>query len=140
MHSGPTVAIAMELVTGTSLRYLCGAAQPVAKLAHWGAQIAHALAAAHSSGIVHQDIKPENLMLRPDGFIKVLDFGLAREAGAGRAPGESASGTLGYMSPEQVLQRSITAASDVFSSESCCTSWHRERIRSAAIRQASPPG
>jgi serine/threonine protein kinase/sugar lactone lactonase YvrE len=114
IHSGPTVAIAMELVAGTSLRQFCGAAQPVEKVALWGAQIARALAAAHARGIVHRDIKPENLMLRPDEYIKVLDFGLARQAG-GRAAGELAAGTLGYMSPEELLQLPITAASDIFS-------------------------
>jgi eukaryotic-like serine/threonine-protein kinase len=115
IRSGPRVAIAMELVKGTSLRHFCGTAQPVEKLAHWGQQIAHALAAAHAGGIVHRDIKPENLMLRPDGYIKVLDFGLARQAGAERAEGEGAAGTLGYMSPEEILRRPITPASDIFS-------------------------
>lgn len=115
IRSGPTAAIAMELVTGTSLRNLCGTAQPVEKVIFWGRQIASALAAAHARGIVHRDIKPENLMLRPDGYIKVLDFGLARQAGAGPGDGEPAAGTLGYMSPEAILQRPITAASDIFS-------------------------
>lgn len=54
-------------------------------------------------------------MLRPDGYIKVLDFGLARLAGAERADDELALGTLGYMSPEEIEQRPITAASDVYS-------------------------
>jgi Tol biopolymer transport system component len=112
---GTTVAIAMELVTGTSLRHYCGTAQPVEKLALWGRQIARALAEAHARGIVHRDIKPENLMLRPDGYIKVLDFGLARPAGADRADDELALGTLGYMSPEEIDQGPITAASDIFS-------------------------
>ena len=115
IRSGPTVAIAMELVTGTSLRHYCGTAQPVEKVALWGRQIAHALAEAHARGIVHRDIKPENLMLRPDGYIKVLDFGLARRAGADRADDELALGTLGYMSPEEIEQQPITAASDIFS-------------------------
>jgi eukaryotic-like serine/threonine-protein kinase len=115
IRSGPTVAIVMELVTGTSLRHLCGKAHPAGEVALWGGQIAHALAAAHANGIVHRDIKPENLMLRPDGYIKVLDFGLARQAGAGREDDELALGTLGYMSPEEVLQLPIMAASDIFS-------------------------
>jgi Tol biopolymer transport system component len=104
----------MELVNGTSLRHFCGTAQPLGKVAFWGRQISDALAAAHARGIVHRDIKPENLVLRPDGYIKVLDFGLARQAGADRADG-GIEGTLGYMSPEEVLQRPITAASDIFS-------------------------
>jgi serine/threonine protein kinase/dipeptidyl aminopeptidase/acylaminoacyl peptidase len=114
IHSGPT-AIAMELVAGTPLRHFCGTAQRVEKVARWGGQIAHALAAAHAQGIVHRDIKPENLMLRSDGYIKVLDFGLARGAGVVRADTELAAGTLGYMSPEEVLQQRISAASDIFS-------------------------
>src|SRR5205823_3045806 len=77
IRSGPRVAIAMELVTGTTLRRFCNTAQPVGKVTLWGGQIANALAAAHARGIVHRDVKPENLMLRPDGYIKVLDFGLA---------------------------------------------------------------
>ena len=115
IRSGPTLAIVMELVTGTSLRRFCGTAQSVGKVALWGRQMAHALAAAHARGIVHRDIKPENLMLRPDGYIKVLDFGLARQAGADREDEQCPAGTLGYMSPEEVLQRPITAASDIFS-------------------------
>jgi len=115
IRAGPTVAIVMELVPGTSLRDLCGTPQPVGKVAFWGAQIAHALEAAHARGIVHRDIKPENLLLRPDGYVKVLDFGLARQAGSGRAYDDLVAGTLGYMSPEEVLQRPITAASDIFS-------------------------
>jgi serine/threonine protein kinase/WD40 repeat protein len=115
IRSGPTVAVAMELVSGTSLRHHCGKAQPVEKLAHWGRQIAHALAEAHARGIVHRDIKPENLMLRHDGYIKVLDFGLARRVGIDRADDELALGTLGYMSPEEIEQGPITSASDIYS-------------------------
>jgi serine/threonine protein kinase len=115
IRSGPRVAIAMELVTGASLRRSCGKAHPIEKVALWGGQIARALAAAHACDIVHRDIKPENLMLRPDDYIKVLDFGLARQAGAERAEGELPAGTLGYLSPEEVLQRPITASSDIFS-------------------------
>jgi Tol biopolymer transport system component len=114
IRSGPMIAIAMELVNGTSLRHFCGTSQPLGKVALWGRQIADALAAAHAHGIVHRDIKPENLVLRPDGYIKVLDFGLARQTGADRAD-DGIEGTLGYMSPEEVLQRPITAASDIFS-------------------------
>jgi eukaryotic-like serine/threonine-protein kinase len=114
IRSGPMIAIAMELVNGSSLRHCCGTSQPLGKVALWGRQIANALAAAHARGIVHRDIKPENLVLRPDGYIKVLDFGLARQAGVDRADG-GIEGTLGYMSPEEVLQQPITAASDIFS-------------------------
>ena len=114
IRSGPMAAIAMELVTGISFRSLCSTPQPLAKVARWGAQIARALEAAHARGIVHRDIKPENLMLRPDGLVKVLDFGIARQAGMDRSD-ESVAGTLGYMSPEELLEQPITAASDIFS-------------------------
>jgi Tol biopolymer transport system component len=115
--SGDGLAIVMELVNGRALRELCGKPHPVEDVARWGAQAARALAAAHEIGIVHRDIKPENLMLRPDGFIKILDFGLAR-----RLTSESAAstvglplGTLRYMSPEQIRAQSLTPATDIFS-------------------------
>ena len=114
------VVLAMELVEGSSLRRYCGEAQPPVRVIEWGCQIAHALAAAHEHGIVHGDIKPENLMVRPDGYIKVLDFGLARQLMTAEQP-ESTNpsgvlgGTLNYMSPEQTRGERPTRASDIFS-------------------------
>jgi Tol biopolymer transport system component len=115
-HSGR--AIAMELVEGRSLRELGGGIRPASQVMGWGRQIAQALAVAHAQGIVHRDIKPENVMVRPDGYVKVLDFGLARRvsAGAGRTSVSGLfGGTLNYMSPEQTRGEGATAASDVFS-------------------------
>lgn len=74
------IAIVMELVEGTSLRHLAGTPLPLDRVLHIGEQIGRALRAVHERGIVHCDIKPENLMLRPDGLVKILDFGLARDA------------------------------------------------------------
>jgi Tol biopolymer transport system component len=136
VHSCDQVAIAMELVEGDALRRFCGEPQPVMQVIHWGRQIAQALAAAHNRNIVHRDIKPENLMVRPDGYVKVLDFGLARQLAAtdesqgnqsqssiyppfGDVIKSNASamlaGTLNYMAPEQTRAEPATSASDVFS-------------------------
>lgn len=111
---GGTVAMVTELVEGESLRRRCREAQPASDVIRWGAELARALAAAHAKRVVHGDIKPENIMLRPDGYLKLLDFGLARRVetiGASELP----LGTVGYMSPEQVSGRPINAASDIFS-------------------------
>ena len=109
-------AIVMELVSGEELRSLCGAPQPVSRVLQIGEQLAQALAASHAANVVHRDIKPENIMVRADGYIKVLDFGLARRLDAvSISQGAPLTGTLRYMSPEQTLEQRATPASDVFS-------------------------
>jgi serine/threonine protein kinase len=113
IRSSEAVGIVMELVEGESFRALTGAAHPVAEVAAWGQRIAEALAASHAAGIIHRDIKPENLMLRRDGYVKILDFGLAVDPA--RGSGDLPAGTLRYMSPEQSRGAPLSPASDIFS-------------------------
>ncbi len=115
IHATSRLAIVMELVEGVSLRQLCGSPLPVDQVLHIGEQIARAMAAAHARGIVHCDIKPENLMLRPDGFVKVMDFGLARDLASVTSKSTMPAGTLRYMSPEQSRGEAPSPACDVFS-------------------------
>ncbi len=116
VHSDSRFAIAMELVDGKSLRELNRKRIHPRELVAISHQIADALAAAHAGGIVHGDIKPENILLRRDRYIKLLDFGLARKVTAETiASGFPALGTLRYMSPEQARGEPVTPASDVFS-------------------------
>src|SRR5262249_9514589 len=98
---------------------------PVGLLLNLGEQVARALAATHAAGITHRDIKPDNIMLRDDGYVKVLDFGLARlvpaaadDPAATRLLGQTTPGavigTAAYMSPEQARGETVTPASDIF--------------------------
>ena len=117
--------IAMELVDGTPLdRLLAEGPLAVPQALQYAAQIAAALAAAHASAIVHRDIKPGNVMVTPDGRVKVLDFGLAKLVE--RTPDEATKtalatragmilGTAAYMSPEQAEGRPVDGRSDIFS-------------------------
>ena len=108
----------MELVEGTALRSKVGAPVEPGQLAQIGHQIARALAAAHSAGIIHRDIKPENIILRTDGYVKVLDFGLARRINSEAqtsTSGLGGGGTVRYMSPEQIRGAKLTGSTDVFS-------------------------
>jgi serine/threonine protein kinase/tetratricopeptide (TPR) repeat protein len=121
--------IAMEYVEGATLREMLGGGPlPTKKLLQLGTQIADGLAKAHSAGIVHRDLKPENLMVTSDGFVKILDFGLAKLlpqlsgtrsematiAKEGTTPGV-VMGTAGYMSPEQAKGQAADFHSDQFS-------------------------
>ena len=116
--------LAMEFVTGRTLRDLIKDG-PVSlrRLLDVAAQFTDGLASAHGAGIVHRDLKPENLMVSADGFLKILDFGIAKlsPALAGLEGGQSLTGTglvigtPGYMSPEQASGRPVDFRSDQFS-------------------------
>ena len=122
--------IAMEYVEGETLRHRMARIRlRPSEVLDIAIQVAGALVAAHHAGIVHRDIKPENIMLRPDGYVKVLDFGLAKLmekqtpssdpeaptiAKLETDPGK-VMGTVSYMSPEQARGIPVDARSDVFS-------------------------
>jgi serine/threonine protein kinase/Tol biopolymer transport system component len=122
--------IATEYIEGETLRrHLRRAHAGVDESLRVAIQIADALSAAHKAGIIHRDIKPENVMLRPDGYVKVLDFGLAKlaERAAGDSDPEAPTralvntnpgvvmGTAQYMSPEQARGLEVDARTDIFS-------------------------
>ncbi|MFH8465464.1 protein kinase [Streptomyces sp. NPDC017991] len=117
-----TLFLVMELVRGVSLHRRFKESTPSWPLAAgWAAQIAEALHAAHRQGVVHRDIKPANALLRPDGTVKVLDFGVAKFMGdtlGARALTVTGTplGSPAYMSPEQVEgDREIDHRSDLYS-------------------------
>src|ERR1700675_1376056 len=127
-QDGSTHYIAMELVEGNTLsELLLAGVLPIRKVIEIAAQIAEGLAKAHEAGIAHRDLKPGNLMISKDGFVKILDFGLAKLSPAGENPSASPTltasqtqpgavlGTLQYMSPEQATGCPLDVRSDQFS-------------------------
>lgn len=114
---GGVAWLVMELVEGEPLSRLLarrGALPPEQALDVIG-QTACALQAAHDAGVIHRDVKPGNLLVRPDGVVKITDFGIARAAGAAPLTRTgTVLGTAHYLSPEQVQGRSASTASDVY--------------------------
>jgi len=112
--------LTMEFVEGTSLKQLISArgSLPVAVTLTIGKQLSRALEVAHEQGVIHRDIKPQNIVVEPSGFIKVMDFGIARlakpPAGKGLTAAGMTIGTLDYMSPEQLTGEEVDARSDLY--------------------------
>lgn len=115
---GSTVFLAMEYIEGRTLRDVLvehGPLTPRQAFSVLGPMLA-ALAAAHEAGLVHRDVKPENVLLADDGRVKVADFGLARMASAQSSTSpQLLMGTVAYLSPEQVERGTADARSDVYS-------------------------
>ena len=133
IHEGAPYFIT-ELLKGESLRERLSRGRiPVDTALDWGAQLAEGLAAAHAQGIVHRDVKPENVFITSDGHVKLLDFGIAKLAEGSRAEGPhglledtvtpsggetrtgAILGTPAYMSPEQVRGEAVDTRTDIFS-------------------------
>lgn len=130
---GPVHFMAMEFIDGVTLRqYIVNRPLDLAQTLNLALQISDALAAAHSANMVHRDIKPENIMVRHDGLIKILDFGLAKQIDSTLEPVESPTGggadtrrfetepgmlmgTVRYMSPEQTRGLRVDVRTDIFS-------------------------
>jgi Tol biopolymer transport system component len=132
-ESGGQTALVMELVEGDDLsQRIARGAIPVDEALPIAKQIAEALEAAHEQGIIHRDLKPANIKVRPDGTVKVLDFGLAKamEPAAGSSPSMSMAptittpamttgvgmilGTAAYMAPEQARGKSVDKRADIW--------------------------
>lgn len=129
-HDGSPYIVS-ELLEGQTLRQrLEEGFLPARRAVEFALQVAQGLAAAHEKGVVHRDVKPDNIFLTKDGRVKILDFGLAKLAGPEGAASGSDSlthggatqtaagmvmGTVGYMSPEQVRGKAIDPRSDIFS-------------------------
>ena len=113
-HDGQ-MFIVMEYVEGQTLREKAGTI-PLSQAVDIGIQLAEGLAAAHEKGITHRDVKPENIMVRKNGQVQIMDFGLAKLRGVSRLTAAGSTiGTASYMSPEQVQGMDADHRSDIFS-------------------------
>ena len=114
---GDTYFIVMECLRGTDLKsgIRKHGALDCKKVAQIGSQIAQALSVAHKHDIIHRDIKPQNIMVQPDGNIKVMDFGIARAKNSHLTQDNSVLGTAHYVSPEQTQGKELGPTTDIYS-------------------------
>jgi serine/threonine protein kinase len=121
---GDPAFIATEFVDGMTVRERMTRPLPLPEALDVAVQLVSAIVAAHEAGIIHRDIKPENVMIRPDGYVKLLDFGLAKISSVSGGQETAATqlvtepgvlvGTLRYMSPEQARGATVDSRTDIF--------------------------
>ncbi|MFL6138920.1 MAG: protein kinase domain-containing protein [Frankiaceae bacterium] len=151
-EAGGSAYLVMELVDGEPLSHVIAreGRLPVVRTLDIVGQAALALQAAHDAGVVHRDVKPGNLLLRPDGVVKVTDFGIARAADAVPLTQTGAVvGTAHYLSPEQASAEPVTPRSDIYSLAVVayeCLAGRRPfdgdntfAVAAAHVQQAPPP-
>jgi tetratricopeptide (TPR) repeat protein/TolB-like protein/predicted Ser/Thr protein kinase len=117
---GENPFIVMEYVEGKTLKDIVGAVREpplqIPEVIRYAIQIAEALKSAHRRGIIHRDIKSENIMVTEDGIVKVMDFGLAKLKGSVKLTKSSSTvGTMAYMSPEHLEGKEVDGRTDIFS-------------------------
>jgi non-specific serine/threonine protein kinase len=119
--SGDQYFIAMELVEGRSLRAILdeqkseGGLLPLERVVEYAMQIAKGLSNAHEKGVIHRDIKTDNIMITGDGLVKIMDFGLAKISGAADLTKAGTTiGTVAYMSPEQIVAGTVDHRADIW--------------------------
>jgi serine/threonine-protein kinase len=116
-QEGDTYYIVMELVRGTDLKTIIETRGSLdsRRVAEIGSQVCSALSTAHGYDVIHRDIKPHNIMVTPDGSVKVMDFGIARAGNTTMTQTGSVLGTAHYVSPEQAQGRELKPQSDLYS-------------------------
>ncbi|MDO4400559.1 MAG: Stk1 family PASTA domain-containing Ser/Thr kinase [Coriobacteriia bacterium] len=116
-----TYYIVMEYVRGGDLKTAIRERGAInqRKVAEIASQACQALSVAHGQDIVHRDVKPQNIMVQPDGNVKMMDFGIARAKNSMKSQTSSVLGTAHYISPEQAQGKELTAASDIYSLGVC---------------------
>ena len=116
-----TYYIVMEYVRGGDLKTAIKERGAInqRKVAEIASQSCQALSVAHGQDIVHRDVKPQNIMVQPDGNVKMMDFGIARAKNSVKTQTSSVLGTAHYISPEQAQGKELTAASDIYSLGVC---------------------